>query len=216
MHKWFSRVYFAVLENHGWSQVQDCNFVKWFSANGAIFPHWYAAAHPSGPNYRALLSGNTWSLNEFDDVRRGNIANHIPSAVVDYAGAAADRHNPFKDMQASMVDGLRDDAGIVYYGMDDAKNAHSGSLAIAATNVMALIAGVKLGADEAFFLFFDEAFGLEYGTNHVFAAVTSPALAKVKPVISAAHSHRDFAAMLNVNWDLPLLAEPGAYTPLFT
>ena len=94
MHKWFSNVYFAVLENHGWSQVQDCEFVKWFSANGAIFPHWYAAAHPSGPNYRALLSGNTWSLNEFDGVRRENIANHIPSAVVDYAGVAADRHNP--------------------------------------------------------------------------------------------------------------------------
>src|SRR5579864_105242 len=200
MARWFERIYFAVLENHGWSQVQDCDFVKWFQTNGVVFPHWYAVDHPSGPNYRCLLSGLTWSNNEFDGVWRPNIADHIPSAVANYQGAPADRHNPFLDMKSKKLT-TPPDAKIIYYGMDDNNDAHSGPLNTADMNVMRLITWLGFPPTlakpqsyrEAFFLLFDEAFGVEYLSNHIFVAMYSPTMPQIKNDITQRRfTHTDF------------------------
>lgn len=222
--RWFNRIHFAVLENHGWNQVQDCQFVKWFRDAGVIFEHWYGAGHPSGPNYRTLLSGHHWSWNEFDGVWRENVADHVNSIVLPYAGIPADRHNPFKDMQSGMMTVSPAGANIIYYGMDDLNDGHTGddALTTADQNIMHLTGTLQLAADEAFFLFFDEAFGLpvEYLANHVFAAVVSPALTSGAVKLShlaqsASFSHRDFAAMLYENWSIAIPPWLTTHTDIF-
>lgn len=210
--KWFDNVVLMVLENHGWSQVQTCNFVKFFSEHGTTFTNWKGATHPSGPNYRALLSGNIWSNNEFDNVQRPNVAVTVPYVVYNYAGQPADRHNPFLDMNPSTFKGcqpLQNDkwfitTPITYLGMDDQNDAHSGPLSVADNHVV--VAATEFLAMQTsksvMFMVFDEAFGTEYLNNHVFAAMISDF--DLPKQIDTELSHYDFAATLAANWNINL------------
>lgn len=215
--KWFNNITFMVLENTGWLQVQDCKFVDYFTKNGIVFTNWHGVTHPSGPNYRAMLSGQTWSNNEFDGVRRENVAQHIPFLVYDFKGKPAERHNPFLDMQTSGLFKTQTQfpnggiESITYLGMDDSNNAHSGPLETADTNVMeAVKSWQQWNANGIFLVVFDEAFGNEYGSNHVFAGVLG---AGIKTIMSEL-SHYNLAQFLADNWSisLPLEADPKCKT----
>src|SRR4051812_25198260 len=92
--KFFDTIVLMVLENHGWSQVQSSELIAYFAENGTTFTSWSGVKHPSGPNYRAMLSGNTWSGNEFDGVPRPNVGLHVDYKIYAYSGRPADRHNP--------------------------------------------------------------------------------------------------------------------------
>lgn len=218
--KWFNNITFMVLENTGWLQVQDCKFVDYFTKNGIVFTNWHGVTHPSGPNYRAMLSGQTWSNNEFDGVNRDNISKHVDYMIYDWRGTPAERHNPFKDMNPNFVDlanlGMPKPfdgsslAYLTYLGMDDANNAHSGPLETADTNVMEAIKAWQWPTNGIFLIVFDEAFGTEYGSNHVFAGVLG---AGIKTVMSEL-SHYNLAQFLADNWSisLPLEADPKCKT----
>jgi hypothetical protein len=136
--KFFDTLVLIVLENHGWAQVQNCKFVQHFKQTGVVFTSWHGVTHPSGPNYRAMLSGNTWSGNEFDGVQRPNLGRWVDYKVYQYRGKPACRHNPLLDMNPSgdpratnFLSGALSDAELApltYLGLDDANNAHNGPL----------------------------------------------------------------------------------------
>jgi len=209
--QWFDTLFLIILENHGWSQVQKTNLVSWFSVNGTVFWSWDAAAHPSGPNYRALMSGNYWSSNEFDDVHRPNIGDQVPCFVASFKGQPAQRHNPFLDMhaaKAASAGSIDTFQGIYYLGMDDMNNAHSGPdderLQIADRNVMEAIGSIVTPSRAGRYLFFtvfDEAFGFDWFSNHVFAAMAGPMIPRGKSVHSPI-SHFNFARLLYDNWSI--------------
>jgi len=218
--KWFDKLVFMVLENHGWSQVQSCKFINYFQQNGTTFMNWEGATHPSGPNYRALLSGNVWSTNEFDSVQRPNVAAQVPYTVYSYANDPAQRHNPFLDMNPKTFSGCVQlgqskqftlDANITYLGMDDQNDAHSGPLEIAdqhvidACNQFQQLCHTSIYAPLRLLMFvtFDEAFGLEYLTNHVFTGVLTHNIS-MRQTITQKLSHYNFAATLAENWNIDL------------
>src|SRR4051794_26302106 len=96
--RFFDTCVLIVLENKGWSQVQGCDFVRQIRQTGVVFTSWRGVTHPSGPNYRAMLSGNTWSGNEFDGVKRPNLGRWADYKIYASRGEPARRHNPFLDM----------------------------------------------------------------------------------------------------------------------
>lgn len=225
--KWFDRIILMVLENHGWNQVQDLRLVKWFHENGTVFTGWHGVTHPSGPNYRALLSGNTWSDTEYEGVSRPNIAQHVSYNVVKYVGEPAERHNPFMDMNPDSYPGsvtaAKDPSlpspAITYLGMDDQNDAHSGALAVADHHVITALEWFKNGRENStaaaakclFFVTFDEAFGMDYLTNHVFAGIAGHGI-EVGKMIHSHLNHYAFAQTLADNWniDLPEMNPEGA------
>lgn len=215
--KFFDLLILMVLENRGWSEVQNCQFVSAIGKVGTIYDNWTAATHPSGPNYRAITSGQTWSWNEFDGVRREYIGQHVGHVVINWAGAPAQRHNPFLDMSpddppvtygrpALKFATGEDSVGIVYLGMDDNNNGHSGSLDVADKNVMDAIQAVTALTSTkrtTMFVCFDEAYGLEYLNNHVFAGIIGfSAVPGMRD--SRSLSHYSLARTLYDNWGVPL------------
>ncbi len=222
--KWFDTFIFMVLENTGWSQVQNCQFVDWFQKNGTVFENWHGVTHPSGPNYRAMLSGQTWSGNEFDRVNRDNVSKYIGYTVYDFKGCAAERHDPFLDMNGPgnylhNPNKFTDKellANITYLGMDDANNAHSGPLNVADQNVMEAISiyrQIPVGRT-LFMVTFDEAFGAEYAVNRVFTGFAG-ADAELGKEISVPLSHYNLARFLADNWRIDLPPEADPQTTLY-
>lgn len=209
--QFFDIVVLMALENTGWSAVQGCAFFDHFTKNGTVFTNWTGAAHPSGPNYRAMLSGRTWSGNEFDGVNRPNLGDRIDYRVIAFRGEPAQRHNPFLDMNpgdpraAAMLgpDGFHDGAlaALIYLGLDDGNNAHSAALSIADANAMAAVAAfdaLTIKLRKLFILTFDEAFGPEYDSNHVFTGMIGTGV-PVKAVNSRV-SHIHLAQFLADNF----------------
>ena len=148
--KFFDTLVLIVLENHGWTQVQGWKFVNHFAENGVVFTGWHGVTHPCGPNYRAMISGNTWSGNEYDGVQRPNLGRSVDYKIYQYRGIPAQRHNPFLDMNpqgdaraTNYLSGPMSNAGLApltYLGLDDANNAHNGPPSVADENVMQAIA----------------------------------------------------------------------------
>src|SRR5579872_684055 len=144
--KWFDQFFVMILENHGWEQTEGMKLINYISQFGVVFTDYHGVIHPSGPNYRAMFSGQHWSTNEFDGIKRPNIGDSVTVYQYNYAGPPADRHNPFYDMK-SLAAKLHIDCtpenmankGIHYLGMDDQNDAHSAALSIADTNVMNFI-----------------------------------------------------------------------------
>ena len=228
--KWFDQIFLLVLENHGWTQTAAMKMVDYIFQFGVVFTDWHGTTHPSGPNYRSMFSGQSWSTNEFDGVKRPNIGDSVPVYQYNYAGPPADRHNPFYDMKSIEArlhltfDMSNITAkGLHYLGMDDQNDAHSASLDIADTNVMNAIKfwnslDHPSYRNDIFFVVFDEAFGLEYINNHVFAGMLfgSALLEKTLKgrIVSETINHYNFAQMLYDNWNVPMnpSADPSANT----
>jgi hypothetical protein len=218
--KFFDTVVLMILENRGWSQVQDCNFVKYFFENGAVFTSWRAVAHPSGPNYRAMLSGNTWSTNEYDGVKRPNLGLYIDYKIYSYRGIPADRHNPFLDMNphgdpraSNYVGGPLTDnnlTSIVYLGLDDLNNAHAVPSdqpfpPVVDSNVLKAVDefnNLKTQQRKVFFILFDEAYGKDYTGNHVFVAAIGTGISRRQ--IYSPVNHYSLAQFMADNWDVKI------------
>jgi hypothetical protein len=211
MAKFFDHIVLMICENTGWSSVQDLQFVKYINQHGTIFEHWTGVTHPSGPNYRAILSGQTWSGNEYDGIQRPNIATSIDYEIVDFKGIPAIRHNPFLDMNpnhpgvhltdfaAATNAGLPD---LLYLGMDDLNNAHSGSLNTADANVVEAINLFDQLKEEnrLFVVLFDEGFGFDYLGNHIFCGMLGPKVSVNQ--VGSPCSHYNLAQFFCDNWGI--------------
>jgi hypothetical protein len=113
----FSRVIVVVMENKDYVQVigsPDAPYVNALARRNALADRYYGVAHPSLPNYLALLGGSTFGIHEnctdctiakpnlVDELERHRVSwraymESMPSPCFTgaAAGAYAKRHNPF-------------------------------------------------------------------------------------------------------------------------
>ena len=228
--RWWSSLVFGVFENHGFAEVAGLPSHRRLAEEGTLLARYFAVAHPSGPNYRALVSGATWSRDEVVDTFHPSIASvaaadtpPIHTFIYHLAGEIARRHNPFLDLRAPVTavrrgeDAFRQDLGgtlpspaLVYVGWDDLNNMHDGSPARADRNLGRLLDALgaspwftkpdREGRYPALFLCYDE--GVR--DNHVFAAWWGGGVRR-GAVSQTVHTHYSFCRTVTDNWGFPAL-----------
>ena len=112
-----SHLVLIVLENHAYEEVAgspEAPFLNRLASRGALATHYYATAHPSLPNYLALLGGSTFGIDSdcTDCLARGtNLADQLSRSGIAWraymegmprpcyrgkqAGGYVKRHDPF-------------------------------------------------------------------------------------------------------------------------
>ena len=235
--RWWSGLIFAVLENHGFSQVASLPSHRRLFSEGTVLTRYSAVAHPSGPNYRALASGATWGRDEAIQTFHPTIASRaaelsppVPTYVYHLAGTIALRHNPFLDLRAPVagirhgLEALRSDlegtlprAALLYAGWDDRNNMHDGDPSRADRNLTALLDVLAAarwfttagagGRYPALFVCYDEDEGGD--SNRVFAAWWGRGVRR-GIASSVPHSHFSFCRTVTDNWGLAPLAEASS------
>ena len=105
--RWWSSLVFGVLENRAYSTVETLPSHVRLAREGAVLSNYDAIGHPSGPNYRAMISGEAWGTGEIVDTFHPSVASAaaalvppVPTYVYHLAGTIAARHNPFVDLHA--------------------------------------------------------------------------------------------------------------------
>lgn len=148
--KYFSSVVHIVMENHSYSEVKDLPAFQYLIQHGANLTNYSDIGHPSGPNYRAMVAGQTWGSSETIDTQEPTVATEaaqlgIPTYDIAEFGNIAIRHDPYHDLHSQVIDqttfnpdSLPADAN-VYIGGDDNNNGHDGTLAQVNTNIQTLL-----------------------------------------------------------------------------
>ena len=236
--RWWSSLVFGVFENHGFNRVVNLPSHRRLAREGTVLTRYAAITHPSGPNYRALVSGATWGRTETIDTFHPSVASQIaqltppiPTYIYHLSGQIAHRHNPFLDLRSPVaavrhgLSALRGDlAGplpspaLVYVGWDDRNDMHDGDPTRADRNLTALLEALSAspwfiapdpgGRYPALFFCYDEDDGQEQ--NHVFAAWWGRGVRKgvASPI---PHTHFSFCRTVTENWGLaPLGLAAGA------
>ena len=73
--RWFDRVFVVVFENKDRSDVLDVPYFADLARRGEQFPRFVAEAHPSQPNYLAMVGGDTFVRgDEPHDIAATNLA----------------------------------------------------------------------------------------------------------------------------------------------
>jgi len=234
--RWWSSLVFGVFENHGFDEVAGLPSHRRLAREGTVLARYSAVAHPSGPNYRALISGATWGETETIDTFHPSLASQaaalhppIPTYTYHLAGEIAHRHNPFLDLRAPVarvrrgLASLRGDLGtlpaavVVYVGWGDLDNMHSGTPARGDQNLSALLDTLaasswfatpdREGRYPALFFCYDED---DYrGANRVFAAWWGRGVRRGF-VSQVPHTHYSFCRTVTDNWGLPPLGRAAA------
>lgn len=160
--RWWSSLVWAMFENHTFSQVSALPSHRRLAREGTVLTRYFAVSHPSGPNYRAMASGELWGAAEVVDTFHPTVASAgaaatppVPAYVYHLAGTIARKHDPLTDLHAPIartragLDALRTDlaggpAGLpdrclVYAGWDDDNEMHNGHPQRADANLTALL-----------------------------------------------------------------------------
>ncbi len=239
--RWWSSLVWGVFENRAFTDVAALPSHRRLAREGTLLAQYFAVAHPSGPNYRAMASGRTWGGSEIVAAFHPSIGSEaglasppIPTYVYNLAGEIAPRHNPFTDLRAPVArvrsgfDAFLADLGaglpdtcLVYVGWDDANNLHNGDAARADRNLSRLLDTLaasrwftspdRSGRYPAFFFCYDEDDG-RHG-NHIFAAWWGRG---VRPgqVSRIQHTHYSFCRTVTENWGLPSLELAASAGPI--
>jgi acid phosphatase len=239
--RWWSSLVFGVFENRGFDRVADLPSHRRLAREGMILARYSAVAHPSGPNYRAMVSGATWGKKETVDTFHPSVGSEAAAQVPPIAtyvhhlvGEIARKHNPLVDLHAPAVavrhglDAFRSDlAGalpspaLVYVGWDDRNNMHSGPPALADRNLTALLDMLaaspwfarpdREGRYPALFFCYDEDDG--QGDNRVFAAWWGRGVRR-GAVSQTPYTHYSFCRTVTDNWGLALLGQGAEASPI--
>jgi len=208
---------------------------------GTVLSRYHAVGHPSGPNYRAMISGEMWGHREVVDAFHPSVASvaatarpSTPTYVYHLAGTIARRHNPFADLHAPVAaerrgfDAFAQDADgrlpqhcLVYVGWDDANDLHDGDFRSADRNLAALLDildrsrwfATPDGDDRypALFICYDEDDGSE--NNRVFAAWWGRRVQRGS-VSATLHTHYGLCRTITDNFDLPALGRAAEEAPI--
>lgn len=243
--RWWSSLVFGVFENHGFEDVASLPAHRRLAAEGVLLTRYFAVSHPSGPNYRALISGAVWSPAQVVDTFHPSIASQaaaqvppIPTYIYHLAGEIAHRHNPFLDLRAPVsavrhglpafrhdLGGTLPEAALVYVGWDDRNNMHDGDRERADGNLAALLDVLaasawfatpdREGRYPALFFCYDES---DRAPNQVFAGWWGRGVHRglASP---RRHTHYSFCRTVTDNWGLPPLmhaADTGPITEPWT
>jgi hypothetical protein len=238
--RWWSSLVFGVFENRAFREVASLPSHRRLASEGTVLSRYYAVGHPSGPNYRALVSGEPWGRAEAIDAFHPSIANTaaslkppIPTYIYHLAGTIARRHNPFVDLHAPVA---RERHGFatfardidtlpaacqVYVGWDDANDLHDGDFAQADRNLTALLNLLArsrwfatpdaAGRYPAFFFCYDEDDGSE--ANRVFAAWWGRGVRRGN-VSDVHHTHYGFCRTVTDNAGVPPLGRAADEGPI--
>jgi phosphatidylinositol-3-phosphatase len=239
--RWWSSLVWGVFENRAFTDVTALPSHRRLAREGTLLAQYFAVAHPSGPNYRAMASGRTWGDAEVIDTFHPTIGGEahlasppIPTYIYHLAGEIARKHNPFVDLHApiagvrSGLDALRTDLAsglpdtcLVYVGWDDADDLHNGDAARADHNLACLLDTLaasrwfttpdRSGRYPVFFFCYDEDDG-RHG-NRVFAAWWGRG---VRPgrVSDLHHTHYGFCRTVTENWGLSPLELAASEGPI--
>ncbi|TMJ12784.1 MAG: hypothetical protein E6H02_05655 [Bacillati bacterium ANGP1] len=237
--RWWSSLVFGVFENHGFDEVAGLPSHRRLAREGTVLARYSAVAHPSGPNYRALVSGATWGTAQTIETFHPSIASvaaalvpPIPTFVYHLEGEIARRHNPFLDLRAPVAGvrhglaALRSDlagglppAAVLYVGWDDLNNMHDGPPARADQNLSALLDTLaasawfttpdREGRYPALFFCYDEG----RLANRVFAAWWGRGVRRGR-VSQVPHTHYGFCRTVTDNLGLPPLARAAGSGPI--
>ncbi len=239
--RWWSSLVWGVFENRGFSAVASLPSHRRLAREGTILTQYFAIAHPSGPNYRAMASGETWGGAEIVNAFHRSVASEaaaasppIPTYIYHLAGEIARRHNPLADMHAPVagirhgLGALRDDlrsglpeTGLVYVGWSDDDDLHNGDFARADRNLTALLDALsaspwfttpdRSGRYPALFFCYDEDDGGE--GNRVFAAWWGRGVRRGQ-ISRIHHTHYGFCRTVTENWSLPALGRAALEGPI--
>lgn len=212
--KYFSSLVWVVCENHGIEQVRELPNHQLLRERGSVLTNYFAVTHPSGPNYRSMAAGHYFTRDEHLGQEKATVATHlgIETVVWNFKGQPALRHNPFADLQSPHRKVTELDLEtlpercILYVGMDDKNNAHSGPLAVADANIGELVQKLTAstwfnrpvsGLYPALFVTWDEAYT---ASNQVFAALLGRG---VRPGSDCATrlDHYSFCRLITDNWE---------------
>ncbi len=224
---YFSSLIWVVCENHGIEQVKDLPNHRLLATRGATLSNYFSVTHPSGPNYRSMAAGEFWTREEHLGIERPTIVTQtgVPALVWSFKGPPALRHNPLEDLKsphqkiATLDPDTLPESCILYVGMDDKNNAHSGPLAVADANLGELVQRLDrsswfhrpvAGRYPALFVVWDEAYT---ASNQVFAALLGDG---VQPGASCADklNHFSFCRLVTDNWQQEPLENAAAATPI--
>lgn len=81
---WFDRIYVVIFENTDYSAaIADPNFAKW-AAKGKTMTNYHGVAHPSQPNYIAMIAGSTLGVTDDNvhNLSQRNIVDLLETAGV--------------------------------------------------------------------------------------------------------------------------------------
>ncbi len=239
--RWWSSLVWAVFENHAFTEVAALPSHLRLAREGALLERYFAVAHPSGPNYRAMASGETWGRAEVVDAFHPTVGSEaaaasppIPTYIYHLVGEIARKHNPLVDLHAPVagtrhgLDALRDDlrgrlpeSCLVYAGWDNDNDMHNGHPARADRNLGAMLDALAAspwfgrpdgaGRYPALFVCYDEDDGRE--GNRVFAAWWGRGVRRGY-VSRVRHTHYGFCRTVTDNWGLPALGQAARESPI--
>ncbi len=239
--RWWSSLVFGVLENQPFHRVASLPSHERMAREGTLLSRYHAVGHPSGPNYRAMISGETWGRREVVDAFHPSVGSAAatarsatPTYIYHLAGTIARRHNPFVDLHAPVaaerrgfdafardLDGRLPRRCLVYVGWDDANDLHNGDFQSADRNLTALLDVLDRsrwfatpdgdGRYPALFICYDEDDGSE--DNRVFAAWWGRGVQRGR-VSAALHTHYGFCRTITDNLGLPALGRAADEAPI--
>lgn len=149
--KYFSSIVWCVMENRGLKEVKDLSSHRYLAAHGATFANYQDCGHPSGPNYRIMVSGAPWTHGETFSRTEPTVATElqpvgVPTLDWKMWGTPDLKHDPYHDLLSPIDDrsGPFDPDQLpahaqVYLGADDDNNAHDGPLSAVDRNINGLI-----------------------------------------------------------------------------
>ncbi len=238
---WWSSLVWGVFENRAFNQVAPLRSHRRLAREGTVLARYYAVSHPSGPNYRAMASGEIWGTAEVIDQFHPSLASAaahaeppIPTYIYHLRGQTAARHNPLVDLHAPIartrrgLEAFRDDLGgrlpetcLVYVGWSDDDDLHNGDFARADRSLTELLdmlaaspwftARDHAGRYPALFFTYDE--DDFKGDNRVFAAWWGRGVRRGH-VSQVHHTHYGFCRTVTENWGLPALGRAAHEDPI--
>ncbi|HKX19617.1 MAG TPA: hypothetical protein VJT33_16575, partial [bacterium] len=242
--RWWSSLVWGVFENRTFTEVSALASHRRLAREGAVLSRYFAVSHPSGPNYRAMASGETWGTDEVVDAFHPTVASAgaaaaraVPAYVYHLAGTIAPKHNPLVDLHAPIArtrngfaalraglsggpEGLPDRC-LVYVGWDDDNDMHNGHPLRADANLGALLDAL---AGSAWFRTPDAhgrypAFFFCYDEDDFKSDNRVFAVFWGRGVRRGAgsavrHTHYGFCRTMTDNWDLPALGRAAGEAPI--
>lgn len=212
----------------------------WSSLVWAVF----AVAHPSGPNYRAMASGELWGHAEVVDTFHPTLASvgasatpPVPTYLYHLIGRIDQKHDPFVDLHAPIartrvgLDALRADLEggpaalpdrcIVYVGWDDDNEMHNGYPEQADANLTALL---DVLAASRWFTTADRSGRYlavffcydedDYAADNRVFAAFWGRGVRRGAASADRHTHFGFCRTVSGNWALPVLGEAAREAPI--
>jgi len=242
--RWWSSLVWAVFENHGFGQVALLPSHRRLAREGALLARYVAVSHPSGPNYRAMASGETWGDAEVVDTFHPNVASAgaaatppVPAYLYHLIGTIDQKHDPLVDLHAPIartrrgLGALRADLNgsptslpdrcLVYVGWDDYNEMHSGSASRADANLTALLDTL---AGSTWFTTPDRNGRYpalfftydedDYRGDNRVFAAFWGRGVRRGAVSTQPHSHYGFCRTMSDNWDRPVLGHAAREAPI--